>query len=242
MTAASANAFFVTGTDTEIGKTWITSALLRAFAQSGLRSVGMKPIAAGAQWLQDQQTSQFLWRNEDVDALDAASTEHPPLEWRCPYLMKTAAAPHVAAQIDGVSLESSLIIERFAKLRECADVVVVEGVGGFRVPLTDTFDTADLAQILGLPVILVVGLRLGCISQALLTYEAIVARGLTVAGWVANSTQLEMPFESDNISAIEQRLAAPCLGHMPRLNPEQTSLAHQYLDIAHLAAYHSRKT
>ena len=223
-------AFFITGTDTEIGKTTIASALLRAFAMQGWSTVGMKPIAAGASLHHGQ------WCNEDVDALDAASTVHPPLALRCPYLMRTPAAPHLAAQMEHITLDETLILQRFALLRETAQRVVVEGVGGFRVPLNDRYDTADLAVALNLPVILVVGLRLGCINQALLTQEAIASRGLTLVGWVANSTQNDMALESDNIAALAQRLSAPCLGHVPRLKEAQLAQAHAYLDITRMTA------
>jgi len=122
------------------------------------------------------------------------------------------------------------------QLRASADAVVVEGVGGFRVPLTDVHDTADLAVELGLPVVLVVGLRLGCISQALLTAEAITARGLSLIGWVANSTQVDMPHEADNIQALRERLAAPLLGHVPRLTSSASDAAARARDLAAQAA------
>jgi dethiobiotin synthetase len=145
--------------------------------------------------------------------------------------MATAAAPHVAAQLEGIALEPQIILQRLTQMRSAAQRVVVEGVGGFRVPLGDDYDTAQLALDLALPVVMVVGLRLGCINQALLTFEAIQARGLQVIGWVANSTLQDMPFESENIQAIRQRLSVPLWGHIPRLTPQTLSEADRYLHI-----------
>jgi dethiobiotin synthetase len=183
----------------------------------------MKPVAAGANDVNG------VWRNEDVDALDAASNLHPEIALRCPYLMRTPAAPHVAAQLDGVKIEMTHILAQYQKLRALADVVVVEGVGGFRVPLNDAHDTADLAKALNLPIVLVVGLRLGCINQALLTYEAIVARGLPVLGWVANGAQETMAYEKNTIEALQHRLSTPLIGHIPRLSCADAHLASNYL-------------
>ena len=210
-------ACFVTGTDTEIGKTFIASALVHWLGQRGWRAIGMKPIAAGSEREGDQ------WHNEDVDALAAVSTVSVPLPQRTPYLLQTPAAPHVAAALEGVTLTSAVVRQHFEALRAQADAVVVEGVGGFRVPLNDTEDTADLAQALGLPVVLVVGLRLGCINHALLTAEAIRSRGLRLVGWVANSTQEDMAFEAENIAALAARLDVPLLGAVPRLRADEVA-------------------
>jgi dethiobiotin synthetase len=220
---------FVTGTDTEIGKTLTASALLHALSQRGFTTVGMKPVAAGAE-LRDG-----AWHNEDVDALDAASTEHPPLALRTPYLLRTPAAPHIAAALEGVTLSPEHILGCYQQLCDLADAVVVEGVGGFRVPLTEHDDTADLSVALGLPVVMVVGLRLGCINQALLTQEAVLSRGLKLVGWVANSTQTEMAFEAGNIDALRARITAPLLGHVPRLARADAAEAARHLDLNLLA-------
>ena len=173
---------FVTGTDTEIGKTFVSCALLRGFAKAGLSAAAMKPIAAGAYFSPEDG----LWHNEDTDQLDAASGALLPPEVRTPYLLKAPAAPHIVAAHEGRTLELGPIVECHREAMRRADVVVVEGVGGFRVPIDREHDTADLAIALGVPVVLVVGMRLGCINHALLTAEAIVSRGLTLAGWVAN--------------------------------------------------------
>ena len=219
---------FVTGTDTEIGKTLVSAALLRGFARAGLRAAGMKPIAAGAFEVDG------VWHNEDADQLDAASSVLLPPTLRTPYLLKAPAAPHIVAALENVTLDIGHIVDCHAQALKLADIVVVEGVGGFRVPLTDTHDTADLALALNLPVVLVVGMRLGCISHALLTAEAIAARGLHLAGWVANRVDPDMGFADENIAAIRDRLKrqydVPLLGIVPHLNPVSADAAADCLD------------
>jgi dethiobiotin synthetase len=222
---------FVTGTDTEIGKTFVSAALLRGFARAGLRAAGMKPVAAGA-FLRDG-----VWHNEDADQLDAAASVLLPAPIRTPYLLKEPAAPHIAAALENVTLDVAHIVACHQEARTRADVVVVEGVGGFRVPLSAAHDTADLAVALGLPVVLVVGMRLGCISHALLTAESIAARGLPIAGWVANRIDPAMTFADENIDALRERLAAghgaPLLGVVPNLRGANASAdaAAGHLDI-----------
>lgn len=225
---APAFSCFVAGTDTGIGKTLISSALLQTL---GARAAGMKPVAAGAEWRDG------AWHNEDVDALAAAAPLKLPRELTTPYLLRTAAAPHIAAALEGVRIEPQKILDCYAQVRRQAEAVVVEGVGGFRVPLTDDFDTADLACDLQLPVLLVVGLRLGCISQALLTAEAIAARGLTLAGWVANTLDPAMTHLAGNIEAIAVRIGAPLLGHIPRLEQPSAAAAAAHLNLDKVATH-----
>jgi dethiobiotin synthetase len=157
---------------------------------------------------------------------------------RTPYLLKEPAAPHIAAALENVSLDLDRIVDCHAQALKRAEIVVVEGVGGFRVPLTATQDTADLAVALKLPVVLVVGMRLGCISHALLTAEAIAARGLTLAGWVANRIDPDMTFPDENIASIRAHLAreydAPLLGIVPHLSPASPEFAAEQLDINRL--------
>jgi dethiobiotin synthetase len=221
---------FVTGTDTEIGKTLVSAALLHGFAALGLRAAAMKPIAAGA-FERDGE-----WHNEDADQLDAAANVALPPSIRTPFMLKEAAAPHIAAARENVSLDIARIVEAHQFAVQQADVVVVEGVGGFRVPLTDVHDTADLAFALNLPVVLVVGMRLGCISHALLSAEAIAARGLHLVGWVANQIDPAMLFPAENIEAIRLRLDsqynAPLLGTIPRLTPPDARAATTYIDTS----------
>jgi dethiobiotin synthetase len=179
-----------------------------------------------------------VWHNEDADQLDAASSVLLPPTLRTPYLLKAPAAPHIVAALENVRLDIGHIVDCHAQALKLADIVVVEGVGGFRVPLTDTHDTADLALALNLPVVLVVGMRLGCISHALLTAEAIAARGLHLAGWVANRVDPDMSFADENIAAIRDRLKrqydVPLLGIVPRLDPVSADAAADCLDINQL--------
>ncbi|KWC51779.1 dethiobiotin synthetase [Burkholderia ubonensis] len=223
---------FVTGTDTEIGKTFVSAALLHGFARLGLRAAAMKPVAAGA-YEQDG-----VWRNEDADQLDAAANVVLPPELRTPFLLKAPAAPHLAAAQEGVTLDLDTIVACHREALTRADVVVVEGAGGFRVPLTGTRDMADLAVALGAPVVLVVGVRLGCISHALLTADAIRQRGLTLAGWVANHVDPAMAFQDENVATLRDWLArehgAPLIGRIPRLAPAAPESAAATLDVAAL--------
>ncbi|WP_213293468.1 dethiobiotin synthase [Paraburkholderia sacchari] len=229
---------FVTGTDTEIGKTFVSAALLRGLARAGLRAAAMKPIAAGA------YERDGVWHNEDADQLDAAASVLLPPAMRTPFLLKEPAAPHIAAALEDVTLDMARIVQCHGEACERADAVVVEGVGGFRVPLTATQDTADLAVALNLPVVLVVGMRLGCISHALLTAEAIAARGLMIAGWVANRIDPAMTFAQENIDALRERLAAqfgaPLIGVVPHMSGAQAAalaeLAAEHLNIDALLA------
>ncbi|TAL96832.1 MAG: dethiobiotin synthase [Paraburkholderia sp.] len=223
---------FVTGTDTEIGKTLVSAALLRGFSREGLRAAAMKPVAAGA------FERDGTWHNEDADQLDAAASVLLPAAIRTPFLLREPAAPHIAAALENVSLDIAHIVACHAEALTFADVVVVEGVGGFRVPLTDAHDTADLALALNLPVVLVVGMRLGCISHALLTAEAIAARGLKLAGWVANRVDPSMHFADENIATIrawlDRQYDAPLIGVVPHLNPTSPDDAANHLDVATL--------
>ncbi len=201
-----APAWFVAGTDTEIGKTFITCALLHAFTAQGIRAAGMKPIAAGT----DSEG-----HNEDVEQLLAAMPVKPARELVNPYLFAPAIAPHIAAAEVLREIEIGPIRAAFNTLQTQADAVLVEGVGGFLVPLGTHYDAADLACDLSLPVILVVGMRLGCINHALLTRDAIAARGLHIAGWVANCIDPAMNRLAENIETLKARLPAPLLGIVP---------------------------
>jgi dethiobiotin synthetase len=224
-------ACFVAGTDTEIGKTLVASAIVHALVKAGARAVGMKPVAAGAE-LRDG-----AWHNEDVDALRHAGNVDLPPELGCQYLLKTPCAPEIAARLDGAVIEPQRILDAYREVAEGVDAVVVEGVGGFIVPLTATFDTAMLAQQLALPVILVVGMRLGCQSHALLTVEAIRARGLHLAGWVANMVDPAMSWPEENLAALAARIPAPLLGRVPRLAEPSALHASHYLDLSGLPGW-----
>lgn len=228
-------ACFVTGTDTEIGKTLVSAAILHKLVQSGQRACGMKPIAAGAE-LRDGEL-----HNEDADLLAASGNVHLPAQITTPFMLREPCAPHIAAALEGVTIEPVPIIAAYAEILGASDAVVVEGVGGFRVPFSNTFDSADLAVQLNLPVVLVVGLRLGCISHALLTAEAVVNRGLVLAGWVANLVDPDMRFVDENIEALAQRLPAPLLGRVPRLEQPSAAAAAEFIDLAGLPGWPSSR-
>lgn len=201
--------FFVTGTDTGVGKTEVSCSLIGALQDGGWSSVGMKPVAAGA-----KRTLGRL-RNTDVDCLEASSPVRAPRRLRNPYLFAPAIAPHIAASEADVSIDIDLLAERCRELSRRADVVVVEGAGGFLVPLDQRVDFGDFAVRLGLPVIMVVGMRLGCLSHALLTAEAVERRGLVLAGWVANRVDARMQRYRENVEALRARIAAPLLADVP---------------------------
>lgn len=220
--------YFITGTDTGVGKTLISAALVHHFARAGYSSVGLKPVAAGC-----EPDAQGLL-SEDVAQLCAASTVQLPRSVVNPYAFAPALAPHIAAEMAGVHIELESLQAAFEQAAAAADAVIVEGVGGFRVPLNESEDTADLAARLGLPMILVVGLRLGCLSHALLTVEAIAARGLRLAGWVANGIDPAMAAQQENLAALQERIPAPCLGivsflHQPDYQAVEAMLNQQQM-------------
>jgi dethiobiotin synthetase len=208
-----AHGYFVMGTDTGVGKTVIACALLHRLREQGLKAVGMKPVAAGC-----ERTAAGL-RNEDVEALRLAGAGPLPAEAINVYTFAAPIAPHIAAQREAIRIDLGLIARRFDHLSAQSDTVVVEGAGGFLVPLTESETFADLAVRLALPVVLTVGMRLGCINHALLTAEAIRVRGLRLAGWVANRIDLDMASVEDNIDSLRRRIDAPLLGVVPFFRP-----------------------
>ena len=224
-------ACFVTGTDTGVGKTLISAALLHALSWLGIKAAGMKPVAAGAE-VRDGK----LW-NEDVALLKAQASVDLPDALIAPCLFKEAAAPHVAAALEAKAIDAGVLLDAYQQIAQSAQAVVVEGVGGFRVPLNDHTDTADIAVALQLDVILVVGLRLGCLNHALLTAEAITARGLQLAGWVANQIDPGMPHQTANLEALSQRLPAPLLGVVPWMSTPSAEVAAGHLNFSRLAGW-----
>jgi dethiobiotin synthetase len=211
--------YFVTGTDTEVGKTFATCALLLRARREGFRAVAIKPVAAGV--AADGE-------NEDVRAHRAAASPEVdlPPRIRNPYCFIPPIAPHLAAREAGITIAFSVIHAALDAARQAADRVLVEGAGGFRVPLGTEGDSADLARSLNLPVLLVVGMRLGCINHALLTAEAIAARRLPFAGWLANHIDPDMPRFAENLATLQTALPAPLLGvlsHQPRADPARAA-------------------
>ncbi|MBM3359624.1 MAG: dethiobiotin synthase [Betaproteobacteria bacterium] len=221
--------YFVTGTDTGVGKTVVACALLLRYVREGRRAVGMKPIAAGA------EAHAGGLRNEDVEHLLAAGNVVMPRELVNPYCFASPVAPHIAAAQAGVEIDLSRIERAYRQLAAQADVIVVEGAGGFRVPLGTDADFGELARRLGLPVILVVGMRLGCLNHALLTAEAVRARGLTLAGWIANHIDPEMAVADENVHALEERIGAPRLARIAFRHEIDSADVASLLDLEPLA-------
>ena len=201
--------FFVTGTDTGVGKTLVTAALLRALREAGHRVAGMKPVAAGSEPGPEGPA------NEDALLLQAESSARHTYADVNPWLFEPAIAPHIAAAEAGVAIDLARIAAAHARLAAAADVLIAEGAGGFLVPLDAHRSFAEIPVLLRMDVILVVGLRLGCLNHALLTAEAIASRGLAFAGWVGNAIDPRFARREANVDTLAARLAAPCLGLVP---------------------------
>ena len=227
--------FFIVGTDTEVGKTLVSGALILKLRELGKEAVGFKPVVAGTY---PGQNGQPL--NEDLETLRIASNLQQGQLSLCPYILDTPAAPHLVAKAKGIRLELETMLKAYKELQKEKDSVVVEGAGGFLVPINDQQDLGDFAQQIQLPVILVVGMKLGCINHALLTIEAILARKLVIAGWIANTLDQEMGLLSENIETLQSRISAPFLGLIPKLPTNIQKLSNQpySLDALKFAAQH----
>ncbi|MHB0818788.1 dethiobiotin synthase [Stutzerimonas stutzeri] len=221
-----AAAFFVTGTDTDVGKTTIAAGLLHAARQAGFSTAAAKPLASGC-----EMTPQGL-RNGDALALLAECTLPMRYEAVNPFAFEPAIAPHLAAREAGIELSAARLAEPVRRMLALqADFSLVEGAGGWRVPLAGRENLSDLALLLGLPVILVVGVRLGCINHALLSMEAIERDGLRLAGWVANIIDPQTSRLEENLATLAERLQAPCLGRVPRLPVANAAEVARSLDL-----------
>lgn len=221
--------YFVAGTDTGVGKTFVSAAMLHKANSMGLRTIGLKPIAAGCEDLGEGL------RNEDAVILQAAASQKLAYAQVNPVALKAAVAPHIAAEMEGkrLSVERTMGFVRGGMLMP-SDFCLVEGAGGWRVPLNTSETLAGLPKALNLPVILVVGVRLGCINHALLTAEAIQRDGLALAGWVANTIEEEMPALDENIATLKTLLPAPCLGVIPRMNGANPAEAAVCIELSEL--------
>lgn len=204
----AAQTFFVTGTDTGVGKTTVTVALLKALKDAHIQALGMKPIASGAVF--DAEAGRLI--NDDARQLQAAGAH--PVAWETlnPYVFEPAIAPHIAAQQAGQTIEVSCLAAALEQLEAQAEVVLVEGAGGWYTPLDATRTFADVVSALQLPVILVVGVRLGCLNHAILTMKAIAQSQTTLYAWVASVLEPDMPALTDNLAMLHQLIPAPCLG------------------------------
>jgi len=202
---------FLTGTDTDCGKTEVSLGLMEALQRRGLRVLGMKPIASGC-----DRTAAGL-RNEDALRLQAQGSVEVDYDLVNPYCFEPPIAPHIAAGQAGMEIELAVIRDRAHRLAEKADFLVVEGVGGWKVPLGPALSVSDLPLGLGLPVVLVVGLKLGCINHSLLTAESVRATGNRLAGWIANQIEPDMRARDENLATLAALLGVPCLGVIPWL-------------------------
>ncbi len=212
--------YFITGTDTGIGKTWSTVALMQYFKNQGKSVIGMKPVASGC----DKVDGQL--RNDDALLLQKHASVALPYQDINPYAFALPVSPHIAAEQAEVEIELDKIVVKYQQLKKQADVVLVEGVGGWMVPLNPHQDVANLAQQMDLPVIVVVGMRLGCINQAKLTFAAIKQAGVKCQGWIASCVEQDMLMLDENIQTLCQSTELPLLAafpYMERLSPEQLS-------------------
>jgi dethiobiotin synthetase len=216
---------FVTGTDTEIGKTVVSGALVQALAAKGLRAAGMKPVASGG-----RETPAGL-RNEDAEWLIRASNIEAQYAEVNPYCFVPPIAPHIAAREAGREIRFEPIMAAAEALAARADAIVIEGVGGWRVPLGPDGGVSELARRLALPVVLVVGMRLGCLNHAQLSAESIRGAGCPLAGWVANAVDTDMDRQDENFATLKQTLGAPCLGRIPRLSEPAPAAVASYLQL-----------
>ena len=227
-------AFFITATDTDAGKTFVSAGLLRNWSRQGHKTLGFKPVASGC-----QNTPEGL-RNDDALKLIAAASLSLDYKIINPYSFEPAIAPHIAAQQVGVTIDLQAITSSIFEHQEKADYMLVEGVGGWLVPLNAEQNIADLARLLNFPVILVVNLRLGCINHALLTAQAIEQKGLTIAGWIANNaaaeneTEKNMACVEENIQSLKTRLHAPLLGVLPHLSGSDFENNVQFADFINM--------
>jgi dethiobiotin synthetase len=211
--------YFITGTDTGVGKTLITGGLMLAMQDRSLVVAPMKPVAAGTLDVSG------VAMNEDVALMLELSGHRFPRHAVNPYCFAEPIAPHIAARHENIVVDMKVVRTAYATLAARADVVLVEGAGGFLVPMSDTESMAQIPAALQLPVILVVAMRLGCINHALLTVEAIRARGLVLAGWVANSPGAQMAVHDENLATLDRLIAAPRLGLLARLDAATSAQA-----------------
>ena len=220
--------YFITGTDTGVGKTHMALALIQALRAAGRRVAAMKPIASGC-----QVTNEGL-RNDDALQLQAAANVVIPYQQLNPYAFAPSIAPHIAARQNGQAIDIQRIVVGYHEIAAQADIVIVEGVGGWQVPIDERHTTVDLAKALGLPVILVVGLRLGCLNHALLTFDAILHANLPLAGWIANQIAPDTLALEDIIATLAARIEAPLLGRVPWLPGASAATASKCLDVTNL--------
>ncbi|WP_394247334.1 dethiobiotin synthase [Vibrio profundi] len=222
------DALFIAGTDTEVGKTVVSKAILQALAAQDLSTIGYKPVAAGC-----DKTAEG-YRNSDALHLQEAATKDIAYEDVNPYALLLPSSPHIAAKHDDVVIEESVLSEKLSQHKESSDIVLVEGAGGWRVPISDSECLSKWVKQEQLPVVLTVGIKLGCLSHALLTAEAIKADGLNLVGWVANRINPGTEHYADIIKMLEEKMGAPKLGEIPYVPKAKSKDIGQYIDVAPL--------
>ncbi len=218
----NARGFFITGTDTGIGKTWVTLSLMRALQTAGLKVIGMKPVASGAV----RGDNGLI--NEDAALLQAHGSLALPYARINPWVFEPPVSPHIAAELAGCELDIEQIAAACHALADEADCLLVEGVGGWEVPLNRRHSVADLAGVLGFPVIMVVGLRLGCINQAVLTSKAITQTATPWLGWVANQIEPDLLYPNHNLETLKTLLHRPLLASLPWCEPDFVTCHHDF--------------
>ncbi|MGL6257953.1 dethiobiotin synthase [Vibrio sp. WXL103] len=222
------DAFFIAGTDTDVGKTVASKAILQALNAQGKRTIGYKPVAAGS------EQTELGPRNSDARHLHSVSTVEVSYEDVNPYPFLLPASPHIASKAENVAIDFSLISQKLEQHKQNSDVVLVEGAGGWRVPVNDSESYSSWVQQEKLPVVLVVGIKLGCLSHAILTAESIIADGLEIVGWVANRVNPGAENYSEMIKCLEARIPAPKMGEIPYTpNPKRKNLG-KYIDLTPL--------
>jgi dethiobiotin synthetase len=229
------NGFFVTGTDTEVGKTLVSGALIVKLRKQKINPIGFKPVVAGT-----YKDAQGKTLNEDLETLRIASNLNSNEFNLCPYVLDQPAAPHLVAEKQGLKLEMSVMTNAFQNTQKHADCVVVEGAGGLLIPLNEDEDLGGFAKKIDLPIVLVVGMKLGCLNHALLTHEVMKVRNLKIAGWIANTLAEEMPLLQENLQTLQTRIESPFLGLIPRLPKElqKTTDSPYSIEALHFAAKH----
>lgn len=219
------NALFIAGTDTDVGKTVASKAILQAIASKGFTTIGYKPVAAGC-----ERTEQGL-RNSDALHLMKVATQEMPYDDVNPYALELPASPHIAARHENLTIDYKVLSDKLAYLKTKADTVLVEGAGGWRVPVSDTDCLSSWVKQEKLPVVLVVGVKLGCLSHALLTAESIEADGLTIVGWVANRINPGTEHYAEIIEVLESRIRAPKLGEIPYVPSAKRTELGKYINL-----------
>ncbi|WP_162796897.1 dethiobiotin synthase [Vibrio cholerae] len=222
------NAIFIAGTDTDVGKTVASKAILQALATHNIATIGYKPVAAGS------DKTEFGYRNSDALHLMKAATVDMPYEDVNPYALVLPTSPHIAAKHENVTIDYALLSNKLSKHKENAELVVVEGAGGWRVPTSDSDCLSTWVKQERLPVILVVGIKLGCLSHAILTAEAIRADGLELVGWIANRINPGTEHYAEIIEHLEGRLGAPKLGEIPYMPKAKRQELGKFIQLDHL--------